>query len=165
MYVSSKEDILYLVAQDLMNNIARELGETVLDAGSARESLERGFSSYCRIADRLRRPIRLLYREVGFLPEESRSKVLGTVADVVSYFERIVRHGIETGEFRNVKPRMAALDIMVLCHTIALHTREVRELTTLNQYIDYQLAMLCAGLMAEPGAKKRPASKARLKSR
>jgi hypothetical protein len=46
-----------------------------------------------------------------------------------------------------------------------LHTREVRELTTLNQYIDYQLAMLCAGLMAEPGAKKRPASKARLKSR
>src|SRR3982074_2110193 len=30
MYVSSKEDILYLVAQDLMNNIARELGEPVL---------------------------------------------------------------------------------------------------------------------------------------
>jgi AcrR family transcriptional regulator len=165
MYVSSKEDILYLVAQDLMNNIARELGETVLDAGSARESLERGFSSYCRIADRLRRPIRLLYREVGFLPEEPRSKVLGTVADVVSYFERIVRQGIESGEFRNVNSRMAALDIMVLCHTIALHTREVRELTNLDQYIDYQLAMLCAGLMAEPGVKKKPASRAALKSR
>jgi hypothetical protein len=28
---------------------------------------------------------------------------------------------------------MAALDIVVLCHTIALHTREVRELTNLNQ--------------------------------
>src|ERR1700722_4372298 len=69
MYVSSKEDILYLVAKDLMNNIAQQLGETPLIKGSARESLEHGFSSYCRIADRLRRPIRLLYREVAFLPE------------------------------------------------------------------------------------------------
>ena len=34
MYVSSKEDILYLVALDLMNSIARELGETKLDANS-----------------------------------------------------------------------------------------------------------------------------------
>jgi AcrR family transcriptional regulator len=159
MYVSSKEDILYLVALDLMNSIARELGETKLDANSARQSLADGFASYCRICDRLRRPIRLLYREVGFLPDEPRSNVLHTVADVVSFFERIVRKGIESGEFRNLNPRMAALDILMLCHTIALHTREVRELTNLNQYIDYQLNMLLAGLMAERVAKKKTAAK------
>ena len=165
MYVSSKEDILYLVALDLMNNIARELGETVLVPGSARASLEHGFASYCRICDRLRRPIRLLYREVAFLPEESRANVLRTVADVVSFFERIVQQGIESGEFRKVSPRMAALDILMLCHTIALHTREVRELANLNQYIDYQLNMLLAALMAEPVAKKKTAAKAALRSR
>jgi AcrR family transcriptional regulator len=164
MYVSSKEDILYLVAQDLMNNIARELDETALASGSARESLEHGFSNYCRIADRLRRPIRLLYREVGFLPGERRTNVLSTVADVVSFFERIVRQGIETGEFRNMNPRMAALDIMVLCHTIALHTREVRELTNLNEYIAYQLEMLLAGISAASTRKVKRASK-RAKSR
>ena len=43
MYVSSKEDILYLVAQDLMNNIARELGETALTQGSARRRSSTGF--------------------------------------------------------------------------------------------------------------------------
>jgi TetR/AcrR family transcriptional regulator, cholesterol catabolism regulator len=164
MYVSSKEDILYLVAQDLMNNIARELGETKLSQASARESLEHGFSSYCRIADRLRRPIRLLYREVGFLPDDRRADVLGTVANVVTFFERIVRQGIETGEFRNVNPRMAALDIMVLCHTIALHTREVRALTKLDQYIDYQLEMLLAGLNAEPAAQRKKGTKPRLEA-
>src|SRR5882672_187703 len=97
MYVSSKEDILYLVAQDLMNNIASELGKTVLVPDSPRRSLETGFASYCRIVDRLRRPIRLLYREVAFLPSELRPNVLGTVSDVVSYFEKIVRDGIEAG--------------------------------------------------------------------
>lgn len=165
MYVSSKEDILYMVAQDLMNNIARELGETVLVPGSARQSLAHGFASYCRICDRLRRPIRLLYREVAFLPEEPRSNVLRTVADVVSFFERIVQQGIEAGEFRNTSARMAALDILMLCHTIALHTREVREIANLDQYIDYQLKMLLAGLIAEPDARKKAAPKAALKSR
>jgi hypothetical protein len=60
---------------------------------------------------------------------------------------------------------MAALDIMVRCHTIALHTREVRELTNVNQYIEYQLKMLFAGLIAEPGTKKKAISKAASKSR
>ena len=97
MYVSSKEDILYLVAQDLMNTISRELDETVLDPDSPKRSLEIGFANYCRIVDRFRRPIRLLYREVAFLPEEPRSNVLGTVSDVVSYFERIVAQGTTAG--------------------------------------------------------------------
>ena len=73
MYVSSKEDILYLVAQDLMNNIAQRLSETVLDPYSPERSLEIGFASYCQIVNRFRRPIRLLYREVGFLPSEPRA--------------------------------------------------------------------------------------------
>jgi AcrR family transcriptional regulator len=147
MYVSSKEDILYLVAQDLMNNIASELGETVLVPDSPKRSLEIGFASYCRIADRLRRPIRLLYREVAFLPPEPRANVLGTVSDVISYFEKIVAQGIENGVFRDVPPRLAALDIMVIAHMIALHTREVREITDLNGYIKFQLETIFAGLL------------------
>jgi len=150
MYVSSKEDILYLVAQDLMNNIARELGETVLVEDSPKRSLEHGFASYCRIADRLRRPIRLLYREVAFLPEEPRSNVLGTVAGVVTYFERIVKQGIASGEFRSVNARLAALDIMFFAHMIALHTREVRQLADLEEYIDFQLQTIFAGLLTNP---------------
>jgi len=157
MYVSSKEDILYLVAQDLMNNIASELTSTAPVPGSPKRSLEIGFANYCRIADRLRRPIRLLYREVAFLPPEPRAHVLGTVADVVVYFERIVAQGIEAGDFRNVRPRLAALDIMMIAHMIALHTREVREITDLESYIKFQTQMIFAGLLAEPnGAGKAP---------
>ena len=73
-----------------MNNIASELTRTAPVPRSPTRSLEVGFANYCRIADRLRRPIRLLYREVAFLPPEPRANVLGTVADLVSYFERIV---------------------------------------------------------------------------
>jgi hypothetical protein len=43
MYVSSKEDILFLVAQDLMNDISVKLSETILDPDSPVRSLEIGF--------------------------------------------------------------------------------------------------------------------------
>jgi len=165
MYVSSKEDILYLVAQDLMNTIASELNATILVAASPRRSLEGGFAEYCRIVDRFRRPIRLLYREVAFLTSEQRASVLRTVSDVVSYFEKIVRSGVEAGVFRKVSPRLVALDIMLIAHMIALHTREVREVTNLDGYIAFQLDTVLSGLLAAPAKRTRAIHSRRRKSR
>lgn len=155
MYVSSKEDILYLVAQDLMNNIAQKLSETVLDHDSPERSLEIGFASYCQIVNRYRRPIRLLYREVGFLPPDPRSAVVATVSDVITYFENIIARGIEAGVFRKVPARLAGLDVMFIAHMIALHTREVRAIGDLDAYINYQIESIFAGLLVNP---KKPGS-------
>lgn len=163
MYVSSKEDILYLVAQDLMDTIARELGETVL-ADTADRSLEMGFRSYCNIVDRFRRHIRLLYREVGFLPPDKQPNVLQTVADVVTFFENIVVEGIRTGIFRKVPSRLVALDMMVMAHAIALHTRDYRAITDLDGYIKFQLDTILVGLLRDrdrPRSRKPAAPKAR----
>jgi AcrR family transcriptional regulator len=150
MYVSSKEDILYLVAQDLMNSIAQKLSEAVLDPDSPERSLEIGFASYCQIVSRFRRQIRLLYREVGFLPTEPRANVVATVSSVITYFENIVAKGIEAGVFRNIPARLTGLDVMFIAHMIALHTREVRAVGSLDDYINYQLDSIFAGLLVTP---------------
>jgi AcrR family transcriptional regulator len=155
MYVSSKDDILYLVAQDLMRNIAERLANTKLDPDSPERSLEIGFASYCQIANRFRRPIRLLYREVGFMPTNTRSNVIGTVSSVIDYFETIITKGIESGVFCRVPARLAALDVMLIAHMIALHTREVRTLGDLDFYVKHQLDIIFAGLLAD--SRKRPA--------
>jgi AcrR family transcriptional regulator len=154
MYVSSKEDILYLVAQDLMNNIAQKLSEAVLDPDSPERSLEIGFASYCQIVHKFRRPIRLLYREVGFLPSEPRSNVVATVSSVITYFENIIARGIEGGAFRKVPARLAGLDVMFIAHMIALHTREVRAMGDLDDYINFQLDSIFAGLLVDPEARR-----------
>jgi TetR/AcrR family transcriptional regulator, cholesterol catabolism regulator len=148
MYVSSKDDILYLVAQDLMGNIARRLAETELDPASAERSLQIGFTSYCQIAYRFRRPIRLLYREVGFMPPRERTDVIATVSSVIDYFEEIITRGVTSGDFRPVSARLTALDIMLIAHMIALHTREVRSLGDLDFFVDHQLDVIFAGLRA-----------------
>lgn len=155
MYVSSKEDILYLVAQDLMNNIAKKLSEAELDPDSPERSLEIGFASYCQIVNKFRRPIRLLYREVGFLPPEPRSNVVATVSSVITYFETIIARGIEAGAFRQISARLAGLDVMFIAHMIALHTREVRAVGDISDYINFQLDSIFAGLLVDPEKRRR----------
>lgn len=147
MYVSSKEDILFLVAQDLMNDISLKLSETILDPESPVRSLEIAFASYCRIVNRHRRQVRLLYREVGFLPADMRANVLATVSGVVTFFEGIVERGVTTGVFRDVSVRLVALDMMMVAHMLALHTREVMSFTDIDGYIKFQLDSTFAGLL------------------
>ena len=150
MYVSSKDDILYLVAKDLMTNIAERLAATTLDPKSQHRSLQIGFSNYCQIVNRFRRPIRLLYREVDFMPPRSRADTIATVSSVIDYFQDIIAKGVTSGEFRSVSPRLAALNIVMVAHMIALHTREVRALGDLDFFIKQQLDLIFAGLQAQP---------------
>jgi AcrR family transcriptional regulator len=159
MYVSSKDDILYLVAQDLMTNIAERLAETKLDPASPHRSLEIGFRSYCQIAHRFRRPIRLLYREVDFMPPRARADTIATVSSVIDYFQDIVAKGVKLGEFRPVSPRLTALNIIMVAHMIALHTREVRALGDLDVFVENQLDIIFAGLEA-PSAGRRKSRRA-----
>jgi hypothetical protein len=104
--------------------------------------------------------VRLLYREVGFLPADLRSNVLATVSGVVTFFEKIVELGIATGVFRDVPVRLAALDMMMVAHMLALHTREVMSATDLDGYIKFQLDSIFSGLLAAD-AKPRSESPAR----
>lgn len=164
MYVSSKEDILYLVAQDLMSTISTELSATSLDPNSPERSLEIGFASYCQISNKFRRQIRLLYREVGFLPQEPRSHVLGTVSGVVTFFETIIEQGVSAGAFRKVPARLVALNVMMMAHTIALHTREVLTITELDDYIKIQTESIFTGLLVDT-SKRKPLAKSRARTR
>jgi hypothetical protein len=138
-----------------MRNISERLAEAKLDPASPERSLEIGFASYCQIASQFRRPIRLLYREVGFMPNNSRSNVIATVSSVIDYFETIIAKGIQTGAFREVSPRLAALDVMMIAHMIALHTREVRTLGDFDFYVKHQLEIIFAGLLIEQRNKAR----------
>lgn len=149
MYVSSKEDILYLVAQDLMTSIAKELLETKLDPDSPEQAMKTGFENYCRISNKFRRQIRLLYREVGFFPQESRDDVLSTVSGVLEFFEKIVEQGIAAGVFRDLPPKFVALDMVTAAHSIALHTRDVLAHKSLDAYVAYQTRKFLTILMVD----------------
>jgi AcrR family transcriptional regulator len=161
MYVSSKEDILFLVAQQLIEEKARAMAEvTALDDDPA-ESFRMALRSYCRIVHKYRPHIRLLYRELDVLSPERRETVMASLSTVTDVFEAIVRKGIEKGVFGDLNPKLVALNALFMCHLWSMHARALRAITPdINEFFELQCRLMLQGLMArEKGAKLARASK------
>jgi AcrR family transcriptional regulator len=157
MYVSSKEDILFLVAQELIEQKAKAMAEVEMLDDDPVASFRTALKSYCRIVHDYRSHIRLLYRELDVLTPERREIVMASLNNVTGVFEAIVRKGIDRGIFGDVEPRLVALNALFLCHLWSLHTRALRVLTTdVDTFFDMQSKIILQGLLTrDSGAAKK----------
>jgi AcrR family transcriptional regulator len=152
MYVSSKEDILYLVAQHLVGEIIKALGPAALTNLEPADALISAFETYCRIVDRYSRHIRLLYREIESLSKETRQPLLRSVESLVDVFGKLVARAIQAGEIRDVDPYLTSLDLMVAAHSWALHGRLLRSRLNIDAFTKKQSAIVFNGLLVLPTA-------------
>lgn len=149
MYVTSKEDILFLVAQQLIEEKARAMAAVEMLDDDPAASFRTALKSYCRIVHDYRPHIRLLYRELDVLTPERREIVMASLSTVTDVFEQIVRKGIARGVFADVEPKLVALNALFLCHLWSLHTRALRALTTdIDTFFEMQSKIILQGLMA-----------------
>ena len=154
MYVSSKEDILFLVAQQLIEEKAKAMAEVKVNENNPVASFRTALRAYCKIVHRYRPHIRLLYRELDGLSRERREIVMASLSTVTNVFEEIVRKGMRKGVFRDADPKLVALNALFLCHLWSLHGRALRTVTTdVDRFFEMQSAMMLDGLMLpESGA-------------
>jgi TetR/AcrR family transcriptional regulator, cholesterol catabolism regulator len=149
MYVTSKEDILFLVAQQLIEEKARAMAAVEMLDDDPAASFRTALKSYCRIVHDYRPHIRLLYRELDVLSPDRREIVMSSLSTVTDVFEKIVRKGIDCGVFTDVEPRLVALNALFLCHMWSLHTRALRSLTTdIDTFFEMQSKIILQGLLA-----------------
>jgi len=160
MYVTSKEDILFLVAQQLIEEKARAMAMVEMLEDNPAESFRTALRSYCRIVHDYRPHIRLLYRELDVLTPERREIVMSSLSTVTGVFEKIVRNGIAKGVFNNLEPRLVALNALFLCHLWSMHARALRSVTQdINEFFDIQSRIMLEGLLARaPSTGRRPAA-------
>jgi TetR/AcrR family transcriptional regulator, cholesterol catabolism regulator len=158
MYVASKEDILFLVAQQLIEEKAKAMAAVEVSADDPAGSLRTALKSYCRIVHRYRPHIRLLYRELDVLSPPRREIVMASLSTVTDVFEQIVRKGVAKGVFGDVEPKLVALNALFLCHLWSLHTRALRNITqNIDEFFDLQSDIMLQGLLkrtARAGAEK-----------
>jgi TetR/AcrR family transcriptional regulator, cholesterol catabolism regulator len=152
MYVSSKEDILFLVAQQLIDEKAKAMAAVEILPDDPAGSFRTALKSYCRIVHRYRPHIRLLYRELDVLSPPRREIVMASLSTVTNVFEQIIRSGIARGVFGNVDPKLAALNALFLCHLWSLHARALRNITqAIDEFFDMQSNMMLKGLLKQSG--------------
>ena len=163
MYVASKEDILFLVAQQLIEEKAKAMAAVEVSDDDPAGSFRIALKSYCRIVHRYRPHIRLLYRELDVLSPPRREIVMASLSTVTDVFEQIVRKGIERGVFSELEPKLVALNALFLCHLWSLHTRALRGITqNVDEFFDMQSNIVLQGLLrrgAKSAAEKSPRAK------
>ena len=122
MYVSSKEDILFLVAQQLIDEKAKAMSDVEIREDDPAASFRTALRSYCRIVHNYRPHMRLLYRDLDVLSPQRREMVMASLSTVTGVFEKIVRTGIAKGylgrtraEARRIE-RALSLPSMVAAH-------------------------------------------------
>jgi AcrR family transcriptional regulator len=157
MYVTSKEDILFLVAQQLIDEKAKAMAAVEILDDNPAESFRTALRSYCRIVHDYRPHIRLLYRELDVLSPERREIVMASLSTVTEVFEKIVRKGIDKGVFGDIDPKLVALNALFLCHLWSLHARALRAITlNINEFFDMQSKIMLQGMLTrEPVAGKK----------
>lgn len=157
MYVASKEDILFLVAQHLIEEKARAMAGVEIDENDPAGSFRTALAAYCRIVHRYRGHIRLLYRELDALSPDRRELVMASMSTVTGTFERILQLGQEKGVFADANPKLVALNALFACHLWSLHTRALRSITQdIDEFFELQSDILLDGLLARPKSQAGP---------
>jgi TetR/AcrR family transcriptional regulator, cholesterol catabolism regulator len=115
-YVSSKEDILVLVCEEIF----RRLGIEDVEGETPRERFEAAYRAYCDTVHQSRRQVLLMYREYTQLPDEAQRYFRGREREVYDVLAAIVAEGVRDGSMTCEAPDLFAVDCVMRAHAIAL---------------------------------------------
>ena len=145
-YVSSKDDILYLVCDRIVaeyNDEARKAVDTTHDPVGRVRSAVRAISE---VMYRHRREIRLIYQDSHLLDARSRRVILARVEEFIGMFERIVADAARELGRPLAHPHLAANMLTFLPVMIALRGWSMRKDATPEVVIEEISAFVVRGL-------------------
>jgi AcrR family transcriptional regulator len=139
-YVGSKEDILYLIIDHGLSNLAETIEELCsrLDNVSPTDAIREFIKIYYQGVDRDPDFVLFTYQETKNLSPSARRHVLESAARDVTACEGLLRRGMEAGEFIIDNPILMAHKIIVLGHIWAVRRWFLRKQCTLEGYIREQ---------------------------
>ena len=144
-YVTTKEDVLYLVCVAIHAEVERSVQEVLARASGGKEALRGVIREYFQVCDRMSDHILLMYQETKSLPPQWRKPVLESEVRITGLFKQaIVGLLAEVGA---VAPDGDALELMahnitVLGHMWTFRRWFFRRSFRIQDYIDHQTALI-----------------------
>lgn len=114
-YVQSKEDILALIYNTLLDDIQGQLEEGLTSGRNASEKLDLVLRSNLVSLNKYRREVLLMFQESKNLLPHARAKVFEADRSHTTMWEQILREGHNNGEFRLEDVELTANFIRFLC--------------------------------------------------
>jgi AcrR family transcriptional regulator len=140
-YVTSKEDVLYLVCQAIHSEMEQRLKQRLRHGINGARDLEAAIGVYFTVCDQMSDHILLIYQETKSLPAESRRFVLEHELRITGVFKELLVRGVADFSLRPMHPpeiELVAHNIMVVGHMWAFRRWALAPSFSLEQYIELQ---------------------------
>lgn len=140
-YISSKEDILYLVCDAIHAEVERGVSEAMTRAGGGRNSLAEVIREYFLVCNRMSDHILLIYQETQSLPSQWRKKVLENEVRITGIFVKVLAQLVSTGDLPQLSDRsieLVAHNISVLGHMWTFRRWFLARHYSVEDYIELQ---------------------------
>ena len=140
-YVSTKEDILFLVCVAIHSEVEHGLTEALARFSQGREALIEIIREYFLVCDRMSDHVLLMYQVTHFLPLKWQKKVLEAELRITDLFVQALHQINDSGRLLHIDDdtiNLISHNISVLGHTWAFRRWYFAKNFTIEQYIERQ---------------------------
>ncbi len=140
-YVSSKEDLLYLVCKTIHEEVEDAVSTALSDSEDERQRLARAIYQYFHVCDRMADHILLMYQVTQFLPEKWKNSILLNELQITEIFIHALEELSGKKDFPVLDHKIINLvghNISVLGQMWAFRRWHVQKEFTIDTYIKIQ---------------------------
>ena len=148
-YIRSKDDILYLVCDNIYDEVRERLQKALELSEGTLEGLRLGISYYFRICDEMQDEVLVMYQEAKSLNKTALPSVLNKEIEMAHMFEKLIVACLEREEIE-----LEAEQTYLLAHNIIVHGQmwafrrwAIGKKFTIEDYIDSQTNLLLKGIV------------------
>ncbi|MFH2091746.1 MAG: TetR/AcrR family transcriptional regulator [Pseudomonadota bacterium] len=153
-YVSSKEDLLYLVCQTIHEEVGVAVEKALSNTQRGKEQLAEAIRQYFYVCDKMADHILLMYQVTQFLPKKWKERVLSNELDITQIF--VLALTVLSGKDTIPKLEKNVLNLMsnnicVLGQMWAFRRWYVQKEFTIEDYIQIQTRFILGQIFNESG--------------
>ncbi len=140
-YVSSKEDLLYLVCKNIHEEVQKAVEDALSRTIQEREMLAEVIREYFLVCDKMADHVLLMYQVTQFLPAKWKKSVLDNELNITDIFIQALRQLSGKGNFPQMDEKtmnLAGHNISVLGHMWAFRRWYLKSDFTIDEYIRLQ---------------------------
>lgn len=147
-YIRSKEDVLYLVCDQIYNEVEDRIQKALNLKTVTEETVRQGISAYFQIMDELQDEVLVMYQEAKSLSKEALPYVLKKELEMVEMFEELIQQFLKTNSLQldESQIKLLAHNIFVQGQMWGFRRWAFRNTYTLEEYTKIQTEVFLQGV-------------------